>query len=220
MKKIFVLVVTLILFIACNSRAQEARVQAALAETFVSTSYNYTQYRLYSLSFKKASVPFRIDDAASAGSIFLRETTSEVSLDDGERVKFTSRNCCFIWADPIDKPMQVRVVWNVVFDSSYYDGQSSVSYNEATSRQPAPGTRWCEAIVDVVPSKSHERPDTIVFHFLKDGTVQAQLATFKTEAPLSAHDVRSHSANFPMGTYCKKEISNPYFGIPVAPHTE
>lgn len=221
MEKIVLFVFSLILLTACNSGESDAHSQhEPAAKTFVTTSYNYTPYGIYSINFRKSSVPFKIDQAASGGSIFKRSTTSQVLLDSGELVNFTSRNCCSIWNDPIEKSMQVRVVWSVVFDSAYYDGKSMVNYNERASRESAPGSRWCEAIVDIAPANNADQPDTVVFHFLNDGSVMGQLATFKTEAPLSTREIRKHMANLPPGKFCKTEIGNPYFGIPKAPHRE
>lgn len=221
MKKIFVVILSLILLAACNAKEKEERIQTELgAKTFVTTSFNYTQFGLYSINFKKTSLPFKINEAASGGSIFSRATSSKVTLQSGEKINYTTSNCCFIWDEPLDKPMQVRVVWSVVFDSAYHDGKSTVTYDERTSRESAPGSRWCEAIVSIIPSKSVEPPDTVVFHFLKDGTVQAQLATFLTEAPLDMRQIREHSTSPPSGQYCKQEIANPYYGVPNAPHRE
>ena len=220
MKKLTSIVLCIFILAGCNSREKEERLQQALSEkTFTTTSYNYTPYDIYSIAFKGISLPFNIDEAPSGGSIFFRDA-SEADMDNGEKVSFSSGNCCFIWDGPVDKPLRVRVVWSVVFDTSYHDGKSSADYDERTSRQSSPGSRWCQATVDILPAKGPERPSIVLFHFLADGTVQAHLGTFKTQSPLTAEQVKRHATRLPQGQFCKQEIENPFFGIPRTPHRE
>ena len=157
--------------------------------------------------------------APSGGSVFFRNS-SKRELDNGDQVSVSSDNCCLIWDQSIDKPLRVRVVWSVVFDMTYHNGKSSVEYDERTSKMSSPGSRWCQAIVDILPAKGPERPTMVFFHFFTDGTVHAQLGTFKTDAPLPAAQVKLHSARLPQGQFCKQEIENPFYGIPRTPHME
>ncbi|PJC98431.1 hypothetical protein GQ37_012210 [Janthinobacterium sp. BJB1] len=220
MKKIILIILSLFILAACNAREKEERLQKELSEqTFTTTSYNYTPYDLYAIAFKEISLPFNIDDAPSGGSVFFRDA-SEGRLDNGEKVAFSSGNCCLSWDRPVDKPLRVRVVWSVVFDMRYHDGQSSISYDERTSRQGSPGSRWCQAIVDILPSTGPDRPTSVLLHFLADGTVQARLGTFKTAAPLAAAEVKLHATRLPQGQFCRQEIENPFYGIPRKPHRE
>lgn len=205
---------------ACDSKENQARVLDTLSKkTFTTTSYNYTPYGLYAITFKDLSRPFKIDDAPGGGSVFVRDA-SFAALDNGDKIPFTTGNCCFIWDKPLDKPLRVKVIWNVVIDPAYYDGKSSVSYDERTSRESAPGTRWCEAVVDIAPASGGVQADSVVLHFLEDGSVQAQLASSKSDGPLPASVVKAHAANLPEGQFCKQEISNPFYGVQRAPHRE
>lgn len=218
MKKITFIVIFIFIFSGCNSKEKEDRLQQELiAKTFTTTSYNYTPYNLYSIAFKEISRPFKMDDAPSGGSVFFRNSSS-AELDNGDRVAFSSDNCCFIWDKPIDKPLRVKVIWSVIFDLQSFDGHTS--YDDRTSKESAPGSRWCEAIVDILPATGPERPTTVFFHFFSDGTVQAKMGTFKTGAPLNAEQVKLHSARLPQGQFCKQEIENPFYGIPRKPHRE
>jgi hypothetical protein len=220
MKKLIFTVFSLLILAGCNSKKEEARVQQELREkTFTTTSYNYTPYDIYSIAFKEISLPFKVDEAPSGGSVFFRDA-SQAKLDNGEKVSFSGGNCCFIWDRPIDKPLRVRIVWSVVYDTSYHDGKSSVNYDERASKQSAPGSRWCQATVDIHPSVGTDRPTTVFLHFLADGSVQAQLGTFKTGGPLTSKQVKLHSTRLPPGQFCKQEIDNPFYGIPRAPHRE
>jgi hypothetical protein len=220
MKKSIFIALSIFILVACNSKEKEERMQQELSEkTFTATSYNYTPYDLYYITFKEISLPFKIDEAPSGGSVFFRNS-SKRELDNGDQVSVSSDNCCLIWDQSIDKPLRVRVVWSVVFDMTYHNGKSSVEYDERTSKMSSPGSRWCQATVDILPAKGPERPTMVFFHFFTDGTVQAQLGTFKTDAPLPAAQVKLYSARLPQGQFCKQEIENPFYGIPRTPHME
>ena len=220
MKKIILIVFSIFMLIGCDSEEKETRLQKELNDkTFTTTSYNYTRYDLYSIAFKEISRPFKMDDAPSGGSIFFRNS-SNAELDNGTRVAFSSDNCCFIWDKPINQPLRVKVVWSVVFDLDAFDRHTNYEYDERTSRGSAPGSRWCQAIVDILPASGSERPTTVFFHFLNDGTVQARMGTFKTGSPLTAELVSLHSTPLPRGQFCRQEIENPFYGIPRKPHRE
>ena len=75
-------------------------------------------------------------------------------------------------------------------------------------------------MVDILPATGPDRPDTVLLHFLADGTVQARLGTFKTDVPLAAAEVKSHATRLPQGQFCRQEIENPFYGIPRKPHLE
>lgn len=220
MKKLVFIACFLMINAGCNAEKEDAQAQQALSDkTFTTTSYNYTPYDIYSIVFKDISLPFKIDDAPSGGSVFFRDA-SQATLDNGNKVSFSSGNCCFIWDRPIDQPLRVRVVWSVVYDTSYHDGKSSITYDERLSKQAAPGSRWCEASVDILPATGRDRPTTVFLHFLADGSVQARLGTFSTGGPLSADEIKRHSTRLPAGKFCKKEIDNPFYGTSRPPHRE
>lgn len=220
MKRIAYIIFFIFTLTACNSKEKESPLQKALLDkTFTATSYNYTPYDIYSIAFKQASLPFKIDEAPSGGSIFFRDANIR-EMDNGEEVNFSSDSCCLIWDSSTDKPLRIRVVWSVVYDTTYYDGKSTISYDERTSKQSAPGSRWCQAIVDILPAAGSDHPTTVFFHFLTDGSVQARLGTFKTGEPLTAKEVALHSARLPPGQFCRQEIQNPFYGIPRQPHRE
>ncbi|WP_164557802.1 DUF3304 domain-containing protein [Massilia atriviolacea] len=193
--------------------------QEELAKTFTTTSYNYTPYELDLISFKEFSLPFNIDDAPSGGSVRV-DTASEMKLDNGEKIRYSSSNCCFMWSSPIDKPLRIRVVWKVIHNASYHDGEAGAEYDMRSSRKSAPGSRWCQAVVDVAPYTGPDRPKMLFLHFLPDGSVQAQLGTFLSAKPFSAEQVKLHSTPLAVGQICRQEIENPFYGLPRTPHRE
>ncbi|WP_082491657.1 DUF3304 domain-containing protein [Duganella sp. Leaf126] len=219
MKFIIIAFFYVIALSACNSKAKEERLIKKMNEkTFTAISYNYTKYDLYGIAFKDVSLPFNIDEAPSGGSVFFHNS-SKMNLDSGQTIYF-GEGCCFIWDLPVDKPIRVRVVWNVVYDTFYYDGKSSLYYDERTSKESAPGTRWCQAIVDIQPSTESIRPTTVFLHFLPDGSVQARLGKSQLDAVLNSEQVKLHSNPLPPHQFCKQEIENPFYGIPRRPHME
>lgn len=220
MKNIIFTVLYLLVLAGCNSEEREARKrQEKRDKTFSTTSYNYTPDALYSITFQDVSLPFKIDEASDGGSIFIRPGNKK-KMDNGEEVSFSSDKCCFIWSGPVDKPIRVRVVWNVIYDTNYQRGEGNEDYDERTSRKSAPGTRWCQAIVDILPMTGPERPRMVFLHFFRDGSVQGQLGTYKTEKPLASEYVKKYSAPLPEGQVCRQEIDNPFYGIPRTPHRE
>lgn len=220
MKNLVCAVSVILIFAGCNSKEREARLeQEQLDKTFTTTSYNYTPYELDFIAFKEISLPLKIDEAPYGGEV-RASTASEMKLDNGEKIRYSSSNCCFIWGGPIDKPPRVRVVWKVIHNASYHDGEAGKEYDERASKKSAPGSRWCQAIVDIAPATGPERPKMVFLHFLADGTVQAQLGTFLSAKPLSSEQVKLHSVPLPEGQVCKQEIENPFYGIPRTPHRE
>lgn len=202
----------------CRSKEQEtALVNDYVKKTFTATSYNYTPHGLFGIRFKVASVPFRIDETAGGGTVF-PATADTVALDDGRLINFSAGNCCFTWDRPLAKPVLIRVVWSVVYDLDLFNGESSKNYDDRTSKISQPGSRWCEALVEIPAYAGTQRPDTVFFHFLPDGSVQAELGT--AIQPLSADAVRQHSTTLARPQYCKQEIENPWRGVPRQPHRE
>lgn len=206
---------SLFAFASCDAKEKEARLkQEKLDRTFTTMSYNYTPHQLYSIAFKDVTLPFKIDEAPSGGSVFYRSDNKE-KMDNGEKVSFSEGNCCFMWDGPVNQSRRVRVVWNVVYDNTE---EGMEVYDHRTSDKAAPGTRWCQAIVDIVPGKGPDRPSIVVLHFLNDGSVQANLATFKASRPLAAAEVKLHSAPLAKEQYCKEEIKNPFYDLPRRSH--
>ncbi|HEX8613564.1 MAG TPA: hypothetical protein VF800_19970 [Telluria sp.] len=196
-----------------------ARAQGEPDRTFTTVSYNYTPDILHWITFKNSSLPFKIDEAPYGGSTY-GPNGSEMALDNGEKVRYSADNCCFMWSGPLDKPQRIRVVWLVIHNLSYFNRQADEGYDERTSRKNPPGGRWCQAIVDIQPATGPDRPKMVFLHFLADGSVQAKLGTFLTAKPLPSAQVKSHSAPLPEGQVCKNEIDNPWYGIPRKPHRE
>lgn len=209
---------SLLALAGCDWKEREARQrQEELDRTFTATSYNYTRYILHQIAFKDSALPFKIDNAPSGGSTY-RVNGSEETLDNGEKITRSASTCCFMWSGPLDKPGRVRLVWLVIHNLGYYDAEPE-GY-EAPSRNNPRGGRWCQAIVDIRPAAGPDRPDMVAFHFLADGSVQAQLANEMTAKPLASSEVKRHSAPMPEGQVCRQEIDNPWYGIPPKPHRE
>lgn len=216
MKKIALAAFLMIILAAYNFKARKARAEhEEIDKTFTTTSYNYTPHQLYFIAFKEISHPFKIDEAPFGGSVLFRNA-SDMKMDDGKKIFYSPSNCCFIWSGQTDRAIRVRVVWNVIYDAR----DTGEDYDERTSRKSAPGTRWCQAYVDIEPATGLDRPKMVFLHFLADGSVQAQLGTFLTAAPLTSEQVKAHSSPLPEGQICTQEIENPFYGIPEKPHME
>lgn len=210
---------SLLVLAACNSEEREARRrQEQLDRIFTTTAFNYTPHVLHSIHFKESALPFKIDDAPSGGSTYMRNGSGQ-KLDNGEPVQVSSRDCCFMWSGPLDKPGRIKIVWLVIHNLSYYNGAAE-EYDERRSRENPPGARWCQATVDIKPAAGPERSKMVFLHFLPDGSVQAELGSYRTEKPLPSEQVKLHSASLPEGQLCKQEIENPWYGIPRKPHRE
>ncbi|MQA18162.1 DUF3304 domain-containing protein [Rugamonas sp. FT103W] len=208
-----------LLLTACKPQGSPGDSAAeTLANTMTTSSYNYTTHNLYDISFKDATLPFNVADAARAGSVFFRNS-SRALLDGGEQYRFAFADCCFIWDKHLPAPTKLRVVWNVVYDLDLFEGESGKHYDDRASKEPAPGTRWCSAMVEV-PGPAPVTADNLSLHFLPDGTVIGSYGKASAPAPLSSAQVLAHAAPMPKGQYCKQEITNPWFGIPRAPHKE
>jgi hypothetical protein len=220
MNKLLLLSLLTTLLAASNSQEDQAKAVKELnAKTYTATAFNYTPYDLFSIAFKDASKPFTIDDAPSAGSVFF-DNSSKRKLDNGKEISVGRDSCCLTWDSSTTQPLVVRVVWSVIFDLAAYGKKGALGYNRETSRESAPGSRWCEQIVAIRPPDGADKPDEVFFHFLNDGTVQAQLGTYKTGLPLAGEALKAHATSLPPGQYCKKEIENPFFGVPRKPHME
>lgn len=208
----------LLILLGCDASENGVNWRRQELERTMNTSvYNYTGHNLTEVRFKLASLPFKIQDAAAAGSVYLRNA-SKIKMDNGQSVFYSSRDCCFYWDKNTRENVSFRVVWQVVYDLSLFEGESG-NFDHRTSKQAAPGSRWCEAIVPI-RGPYPEQADNLVLHFLRDGTVEALLGDGKDEKPLSSAEVASHAAQLPKGQYCLKEIENPWFGIPRKPHVE
>lgn len=220
MRKIFFTGFCLFTLAGCNPEESEARRKKERSDrTFTTASFNYTPHVLYSIRYDDISLPFKIDEAASGGSSSFRNV-NELEMDNGEKVRLTSGNCCFIWSGPVDKPPRIRVVWKLVYDIQLYEGEQASHFDERNSRRSPPGSRWCQAVVDMLPYKGPDRPNMVFLHFLPDGSVQAHLGASREHLPLSAAEVKLHSAPLPEGSVCREEIDNPFYGIPRKPHRE
>ncbi len=208
-----------LLLTACKPQGSPAVAAAdELANTMTTSTYNYTSHNLYDISFRDATLPFDIAGAARAGSVFFRNSDS-APLEGGEKYQFSFADCCFMWDKRVSAPTKLRLVWSVVYDLDLFEGESGKNYNDRTSKDTAPGSRWCTAVVEVqgpVPVTA----DNLSLHFLKDGMVIGSYGKAQAPAPLSPAQVREHAAPLPKGQYCKQEIANPWFGIPRTPHRE
>lgn len=203
----------------CQAKEKEAAlIKEYVEKTFTATSYNYTQYGLFNVRFKLATSAFKADEAASGGTVF-PGTADTVVLDDGRKINFSAGNCCFVWDQALNKPVSMRVVWSVVSDFDLFNGESSKDYDERASKASQPGSRWCQALVEIPAYAGTQRPDTLYFHFLPDGTVRAEFGT-SSVPPLSSKVLRQHGTDLPRPQLCKQEIENPWYGIPRQPHRE
>ena len=204
---------------ACNSKKnQDALAGEEAGKMMTTSSYNYTGHNLYDISFKDAAVPFDVAGAARAGSVFLRNSDSAL-LDDGGKYHFSFSDCCFMWDKRLPAPTKLRVVWSVVFDLDLFEGESGRAYDDRASRSPAPGSRWCTAVVEVigpVPTTA----DNFSLHFLNDGTVVGNYGRAQAPMPLSITQLNKHAEAMPKRQYCRQETTNPWFGIPRTPHRE
>jgi hypothetical protein len=210
----------ILFLLGCISKEEEARRLEKLDETtFTTTAYNYTKYDIFSILYKDVSVPFDVENAANGGSVFFRNAGKKL-LDNGQEVAGGGDTCCLIWNKETDKPLKIKVVWSVIYDLDSFDGKLSDQRDKRSLKGRGRGSAWCEAVVEVQPADRDLKADRVILHFLVDGTVQATLATFQTEKPLSSSLVEQHAVVLPEGQFCKNEIDNPFFGIPRAPHRE
>lgn len=201
----------------CDSQDKSVQWRSEqLARTFNTSAYNYTENNIADIRFKLADLPFRIEDAASADSVYFRNA-SKTKLDDGQPVFYSPASCCFYWDKKTSKA-SLKIVWQVVYDLSLFEGESG-QFDHRTSKQAAPGSRWCEAIVPIREPYPKEA-DNLRLHFLRDGSVVALLGDVKDDQPLSSSEVAQHSAALAKGRYCLKEVDNPWYGIPRKPHRE
>lgn len=220
MKNFFITLCGLFILLGCDSKEKEARRLEELRKTtFTTTAYNYTKFNLYNIMYKDASVRFDIDDAADGGSVFFRGR-NKVNLDNGREIPSSGDACCVIWSKPTDRPLRIRVVWSVIYDLDAFDGKLDDRRDKRSFKDRGRGSAWCEAVVDVAPASADVQADRVVFHFLADGTIRANLESFASMQPLSAALVKQHATTLPEGEYCKREIDNPFYGIPRKPHRE
>lgn len=220
MRKILLALASLFLLLGCDLKAWEAkRIEELDKRTFTSTAFNYTQFDIYSILYKDASVKFDVNNAVDGGSVFFR-MSSNVELDNGTNAAMGGNTCCLIWGEPTDKPLRVRVVWSVIYDLDDFDGKSSDQRDPRSIRGRGRGNTWCEAFVDILPAKTNVPADSVVFHFLADGTVQAQLDKSPAEKPLASLEVAKHSTPLAEGQICRREIDNPFYNVPRTPHRE
>jgi hypothetical protein len=212
--------IVILLLTGCISKEEEARRLEKLTEsTFTTTAYNYTKYDIFNILYKDASVPFNVESAANGGSVFFRNSGT-VLMDNNQEVAGGGDTCCLIWNKGTGKPLKIKVVWSVIYDLDSFDGKLSEKRDIRSFKGRGRGSAWCEAIVEVQPAEVDVKADRVVLHFLVDGTIQAVLATLKTEKPLPSSIVGQHSTPLPEGQFCKNEIDNPFYGIPRTPHRE
>ena len=220
MKKIILLFAGIFSLIGCESKEEEARRQEERRRTtFTTTIYNYTKFDLFNVMYKVASIPFDVETAVNGGSVFFRNS-DKVSMDNGQEVAGGGDTCCLIWSEATDRPLKIRVIWSVVYDLDYFDGKLGDKRDTRSFKGRGGGSTWCEAIVDVQPANSNVKADKVVLHFLADGTIKAELATFQSQKPLPYTYVKRHAVPLPEGQFCKNEIDNPLYGIPRTPHRE
>lgn len=214
--KIFLLSI-LVVLAGCDSQDKNTQWRSKqLEKTFNTTAYNYTGHNIADIRFSRADASFKIEDAASADSIYLRNASKTV-LGNGDSVFYSSASCCFYF-NKINKPFSLKIIWQVVYDLDLFEGESG-RFDHRTSKNAAPGSLWCEAIVPLRELYPKEA-DNLRLHFLRDGTVVALLGDVKEEQPLPVAEVTQHGAALAKGRYCVNEVDNPWYGIPHKPHRE
>lgn len=209
----------MVLLGGCRNREKEAaRIDEYVKKSLTATTYNYTKNGLYGIRIRLTSAPFKIDEAAAGGSV-LPTNADTVELDNGEKILAASGACCFVWDLPLNKPSSVRVVWSEVYDIGLFNGEASKHYDERGSRAAQPGSRWCQAIVEVPAFQGAERPSGLYLHFLPDGLIHAELGGALVP-PLRSEVVHQHRTGPSPAQRCREEIENPWYGIPRQPHRE
>jgi hypothetical protein len=119
----------------------------------------------------------------------------------------------FVWDRHWKTPIRFKVWWERVVDMEIFE--KSGPYDKYTSKNAAPGTAWCEAIITIEKPIPKE-PGYFVLHFYPDGHVESYISELKE---LEAEEPRvkfEDRLKLPVlkGKPCLKEISNPYFGLP------
>lgn len=157
--------------------------------------FNYTPYKyIYGISFMDVEKPFRYDRAAGT-------------------------SCCFLWNTKQTKPITLRVIWAIVFDRAQHD---AANYDPYTSKESPPGTRWCEAIVQI-QQPYPANPGELILELFPDGEMKAHFSSVsdppEASMPLSEEQYRD-LLRLPEGQYCRKEIPNPMYGLERPKHRE
>ena len=192
--------------------------QETAENTFTTISYNYTGSEIRQVLFSDAGTRFDVRTAAPGGSPFSR-IGSAVPTDNEEQVWMGEAACCFVW-NRSENPVEINVLWHVVFDSATYDSAEK-SNDERESPSGHPGSVWCQTIVKLqTPYPLH--PDALFLHFLPDGAVFAHLSergTLQSSHALPSSLIKSHHRPS-NGPYCPVVVGNPWYKVPRDPHRE
>ena len=216
MKRLFIF--ALILMAAGCNAGDNTGSQDSVEKILSVDTYNYTKYELHLIDFVNVKKKFVIDQAGGAPSVFFLNA-GFVELGDGSKASYATGGCCIVWNIPLNEPTKFKVVWNLIYDLAAFERRDG---DDRATKQSAPGTVWCEAIVEV--RQPHpEKPWHLIFHFFADGTVAAHLSAegnLRSDGPLPLEEIKKHAAPLPAGQYCLKQIDNPWYGIPRKPHME
>lgn len=181
--------------------------------------YNYTKYEIFFAAYHDAAVNFEITSAAPAGATSFRGGAGR-DLGSGFVAHIDANWCCFWWDYKENEDVHLKVVWLEIFDSDIYERETA-KIDERNVKRALPGSQWCEAIVKVnKPYPSN--PGAVVFHFLPDGSVEANIAaasTFEGHEPYTAEKLATYSVRSDR-PLCRLFIGNPWYSIPRKPYQD
>jgi hypothetical protein len=181
--------------------------------------YNYTRSEIMFASYHDASDKFDITTAAPAGSTPFTNTAVK-DLGGGVTVHFDGDRCCFPWRYQQHERLSLKVVWLEVYDPTRYRREESRT-DDRSIHTTFPGSQWCEMIVKVQKPLPAD-PGGIVFHFLPDGSVEANVVPAGTEEGYSPYlpiRVRNYGSRSTT-PLCRNPITNPWYLIPQKPYRE
>jgi hypothetical protein len=209
--------IVFIVLVGCDVASSPSAHQGAKA--IQTHMYNYTRSEIMFASYHDASDRFDITTAAPAGSTPFTNTSFK-DLGDGVTVHFDGDRCCFPWRYKEHERVSLKVVWLEIFNPTRYRREET-STDERSVQTALPGSQWCEMIVEVKKPFPAD-PGGIVFHFLPDGSIEANVVPAGTEegyGPYSPKTVLGYASRLatPM---CRNPIANPWYLIPRKPYRE
>jgi hypothetical protein len=217
MKKVSVALIVLFALAGCDVVGhQDAHQSSKEIQTHM---YNYTQSEIMFASYQDAADKFDITTAAPAGSTSFTNN-AVMTVGEGVTVHFDGDRCCFPWRYQQHDHVTLKVVWLEVYTPGRYRREERTT-DDRSITTALPGSQWCEMTVNVNKPLPAD-PGGIVFHFLPDGSVEANVVPAGTEkgySPYSARKVRSYLSRSTT-PLCRNPIANPWYLIPKKPHRE
>jgi hypothetical protein len=125
------------------------------------------------------------------------------------------------WKKTQKPPVTIKVWWQVIYDKPLWD---KGGYDREVEKRPAPGTVWCEAIVEIKQPYPTVDPVGLYLYFFPDGHVEAEVGgqivdtqdPYRRMKDTEREYTDTQKAAFPRrhdGKYCDKYIDNPWFGV-------